>query len=197
MRIILVVMLVVVFTLGLSGIVLAAETDTIVVTATPVFLAIDNSPDTWTVNGCLIPAVGKEGDGKTRKNTTYYSNPLGDLDAPAAAQVVDGECQFTITNTSNVITDITVNFPDFAGGDFMINSNAGTNGVGTFGAWCWYSGMTYANKVIAKAAGSDPLIVSLAATTNKKFGIEVKTQTDAFLSATAMTSSVVIAVTEH
>lgn len=196
MRIGLVILIVLVFTIGLTGAVLAAETDTIVVTATPVFLSIDNSPDTWTINGCLIPAVGKEGDGKIRKNVTYYSNPLGDLDVPSAT-VVDEECQFTVTNTSNVITDITVNFPNFAGGDAMTNSNTGSNGATSFGAYSWYSGMTYANKVIAKASGSDILIGSLAATTNKKFGIEVKTQTGAFTSVTPMTSSVVIAVTEH
>jgi hypothetical protein len=196
MRIFLVIMLVAVFTLGLSGIVLAAETDTIVVTASPVFLAIDNSPDTWTVNGCLIPAVGKEGDGKIRKNTTYYSNPLGDWDVPSAV-VVDGECQFTITNTSNVHTDIAVNFPNFAGGDAMTNSNTGSNGATAFGAYGWYSGMTYTNKVILKASGSDVLLSNLGETTNKKFGMEVKTQTNAFTSPTAMTSSVVISVTEN
>lgn len=196
MRIGLVIILVMVFSFGLTGMVLAAETDTIVVTASPVFIAIDNSPDTWTVNGCLIPAVGKEGDGKIRKNTVYYSNPLGDWDVPSAT-VVDGECQFTITNTSNVGTDITINFPNFAGGDAMTNSNTGSNGATSFGAYSWYSGMTYTNKVVAKSSGSDLLISNLGATTNKKFGMEVKTQSNAFTSATAMTSSVVLSATEH
>lgn len=196
MRIVLVVMLVTIFSLGLTGMVLAADTDTIVVTANPVFISIDNNPDTWTINGCLIPAVGKEGDGKIRKSSTYYSNPLGDSDVPSAT-VQDSECQFTITNTSNVHTDITVNFPDFVGGDAMTNSNTGSNGATSFGAYGWYSGMTYANKVILKASGSDVLLSNLGETTNKKFGMEVKTQTNAFASATAMTSSVVISVTEN
>ena len=195
MRILLVFLLVIIFTLGLTGIALAADTATITVTANPVFVSISVSPSTWTING-VGPLVGKIGDGKIRKNIVYYANPLGDTTSPSAT-VVDGECNFTLTNTSNVITDITLNFPNFTGGDAMTNSNTGSNGATSFGAYGWYSGMIYSNKVIAKASGSDILMGSLGATTNKKFGMEVKTMSNTFTSATAMTSSVQVSAAEH
>ncbi len=61
------------------------------------------------------------GDGVTAKgfmapDTVYYSNPLGDATVPADP-VVDAGCRFTITNVSTIPIDLTVNFPDFAGGD--------------------------------------------------------------------------------
>lgn len=196
MRIILVFALVVVFAFGLTGIVLAADSDTIEVTANPVFISISVSPDTWTINDLLDPAVGKVGDGKVRYNTQYYANPLGDTTAPSAT-VLDAECNFTLTNTSNVHTDITLNFPNFAGGDAMTNSNTGSNGATSFGAYSWYSGLTYTNKVVSKATGSDVLISNLGETTNKKFGIEIKTQSGKFTSATAMTSTVDVSAVEN
>ena len=195
-KLILVIMLVVMMTLGLTGMALAATSDTITVTATPAFVGISNSPATWLINGINGAPADKVGDGKIRRNILYYANPLGDRTAPSAT-VLDAECQFTITNTSNVHTDISVNFPDFVGGDAMTNSNLGSNGVGAFGAYAWYSGMTYANKVIAKDTGSDILLSDLGEATNKKWGLEVKTQTGAWTDPTSMTSSVVVSAEEH
>jgi len=161
------------------------------VTATPAFIAISNAPGTWTVND--IVGVGTKG--VMTVDTVYYSNPLGDCTIPSDP-VVDGECRFTITNTSTVITDLTVNFPDHAGGDASTNSNLGTNDTTKFGAYTYCTGMTYSTgKVIAQSAASDPMKEDLAATTNILWGITYESQSDAWTSGTPMTSTVVITAT--
>jgi len=110
--------------------------------------------------------------------------------------VVDGECRFTITNTSSVATDLTVNFPHFTGGDAMQNSDDGIAGVGEFGAYSYCTGMTYSTgKVVAANSGSGVMKNALAATTNIKWGLTITTQTDVWTSGTSMTSTVVITAT--
>lgn len=165
----------------------AATSQNVTVSAVPAFIGISNTPSTWTINGIT-------GSGKISEDTVYYSNPLGDTTVPTAT-VVDGECQFTVTNTSTVATDITVNFPDHSGGDASTNSNTGANGASSFGAYSYYSGMTYASKVVAKASASDVLKDGLAATTDIKWGIEYESQSDAWSSGTTMSSTVTITAT--
>jgi len=161
------------------------------VTATPAFIGIANAPDNWTVND--IVGVGTKG--VMAVDTVYYSNPLGDCDVPSDP-VVDGECRFTITNTSTVITDLTVNFPDHAGGDASTNSDLGTNDTTKFGAYVYCTGMTYSSgKVVCKKAGSAAMKEDLAATTDIKWGITYESQSDAWTSPTPMTSTVTITAT--
>ena len=167
-----------------------AATDTVTVTATPSYLGIGNAPGTWTLNG-----IGG-GDSVIEPATTYYSNPLGDTTAPSTT-VLAGECRFTITNTSSVPTYVVIDISNFAGGsDEMTNSNGGTNGATSFGAFSWYEGMTYANKVVAQTTGSDNLTDNLAANTDLKWGMEVLTQTDAWTGGTSSTATITITVTE-
>jgi hypothetical protein len=170
--------------------VFAATSQNVTVTATPAYIAIANAPSTWTIND--VAGAG----GKTiAVNTQYYSNPLGDTTVPSDP-VVDGECRFTVTNTSSVAIDLTVNFPDHANGDASTNSNDGTNLLGTFGAYSYCTGMTYSSgKVLAKASGSSAMKSGLAATTNIKWGLAYKSQSNAWTSGTAMTSTVVITAT--
>lgn len=179
----------VVFVLTLLSVVpaMAATSDDVVVTATPEFIAITNSPATWTVNGIAGSSV-------ILVSTTYYSNPLGDTTTPSAT-VVDGECRFTVTNTSSVAIDLTVNFPNHAGGDASTNSDTGSGTATSFGAYGYYSGMTYSAKVIMKAAASAVLVDALAATTDIKWGIEYDSQDNAWTSGSDMTSTVTITAT--
>lgn len=178
---------------GLSIPALAATTAPITISAVPAYIALTVAPTTWTLNNIL-------GDGVTPKgliapNTIYYANPLGDATAPAGASVAIGECYFTITNTSTLTTDVFVNIPDFTGGSAtMANSNAGTNSATEFGAYAWYNGMTYANKVVAKASGSDAVKEDLAPTTNLLFGVEIKTRSNAWTGGTASTSVMVVSL---
>jgi len=171
---------------------MADTSQNVTVTATPSYIAIANAPGTWDVND--IVGVGNKGF--IAVDTVYYSNPLGDCTSPSDP-VVDGECRFTITNTSTIPTDLTVNFPDHTGGDASTNSDLGTNDTTKFGAYSYCTGMTYSTgKVIAKTTGSDPMKEDLAATTDIKWGLTYESQSDAWTSGTAMSSTVVITATE-
>ena len=166
----------------------AATSDTVLVTATPSFIGITVAPDTYEIGGAGV---------KILKATTYYANPLG-ATTPPSATVADGECDFTITNTSSVITNITVNFPDFASGDAMTNSDLGylANGANAFGVSGYVSGLAWpGGAVILKKAASTALISALGATTNKKFGWALLTKSADWTGGTAMTSTVVITAT--
>lgn len=180
--------LIVAITLPVS-IALAATAQDVTITATPAYIAIANAPATWTVNE-------ETGDSLLDVATEYWSNPLGDTTTPSDP-VVDSECRFTLTNTSSVITDLTVNFIHFTGGDAMQNSGTGSGGVGTFGAYSYCTGMTYSTgKVVADNAGSGVMKASLAATTNIKWGLSCDTQTDAWTSGGDMTATATITATE-
>jgi len=170
--------------------VFAATSDTVTVNATPAFIGMTVAPDTWDVNAIT-------GGGMVGINTTYYSNPLGDTTVPSDP-VVDGECRFTITNTSTIATNTTVNFADFVGGDAITNSDTGSNGATTFGAYSWNSGdTTYAtNRTVAQTVGSNYMHSNLAAATNIKFGLELTTQTNAWASGVMMQATVTITLTQ-
>lgn len=168
----------------------ALTSQDVTVTATPSYISIANDPATWSVGD-----VGAATTARILINTTYYSNPLGATTIPSDP-VVDGECRFTITNTSSVATDLTVNFIHFTGGDAMQNSGTGAGGVGTFGAYSYCTGMTYSTgKVIADNSGSGVMKDALAATTNIKWGVTCSTQTDVWTTGSAMTSTVTITAT--
>jgi hypothetical protein len=168
----------------------AATSADVSITGEPTYIAITGT-DSWTIN------LGTNGDGKIDIATTYYSNPLGCNLSPSDT-VVDGECKFTVTNaSSNVPLTLTVNIPNFTGGDAMANSNSGSGGVGTYGAYVYCTGMTYSSgKVVAKATGSAPLKTNFTDTT-LKWGITIATQTDVWTSPTAETTTATITATEY
>ena len=172
--------------------VLAADSQDVTITATPLYLAITNSPSTWTLNGIT-------GSGTIAPDTIYYSNPLGDT-TPPSATVVDGECRFTASCTAGATTcDLTVNSGDFSGGDAnMTNSDDGSNGATSYGGYSWYSGITYSSKVVMKTTGSSELYSSgLAGGNSLKWGAEIETQTDAWAGGDASTATMTITATEH
>jgi hypothetical protein len=165
-----------------------AATD-VTVTASPSYISFSSAPGTWTLNGIT-------GGGKIDENTTYYANPLGDTTQPSAT-VVDGECQFTWTNDSTVNIVITCNWGSFTGGDAtMTNSNTGSNGATTFGAYSWYSGMTYSSKVITKSSGSDALYTTSSPGEDKKWGSEITTRTDTWTGSGDSTATLSITAAE-
>jgi len=170
--------------------VLAATSATVTVNATPGYISMTVAPLSWDVNGIT-------GSGVISTNTVYYSNPLGDTLIPSNP-IVDGECLFTITNTASVATNITANWSDFANGDAMANSNTGNEGAATFGGYSWNSGdTTYAgNRTVAMTATSGYMHTNLAGTTNLKFGLTIRTQTNAWTSGTTMESTVTVVMTQ-
>lgn len=164
---------------------MAATEATVTVTATPEYIAMTNAPSSWTINNIT-------GTGVIQTNTTYYANPLGDT-TPPSATVSDTECQFTITNTSTVVTDVFIHWGSFTGGDAnMTNSDAGTNGATTYGAYSWHEGMTYASKVVCKSTGSVATEEDLAATTDLDWGVEILTRTDAWTGGSSSTASLTV-----
>lgn len=171
-----------------AGNALVLTSQNVDVTATPAFISISNAPSTWTINGIT-------GSGVIAPNTTYYSNPGGDTVSPTVGGATDGECRFTITNTSTVAINLTVLFPHHTGGDASTNSDAGTNGATSFGAKTYFTGQASAAWVVAKNTGSAVGKSALGAGVGIKWGLIYISQSNAWGSGTNMTSTVNITAT--
>ena len=172
---------------------LAATTAVVTVTGTPAYVAVTISPTTYTLNS------DNSGTSVIAINTTYYSNPLGGTTSPSAT-VVDGECDFTITNTASIATDLTGNMSDGSGGSNpMTNVNGATAGAASYAAYAYYSGETFASKVLLKSSGSTlgNFKSNLGATTNIKVGFQFATQTGAWTGGTGSTYTLTITSTAH
>jgi hypothetical protein len=194
-RILAILTLIVVMALTFVMPAMAATTAIVTITATPSFIGISIAQNTWTINGI-------DGNSLVVENTTYYSKATGatgDVTAPNNP-VVDGDCYFTMANTSTIVTDITANMADFTGGDASTNINTGyaNSGANTYGASTYISGAAWpAGVVILKSSGSSAMKTSLAAATALKFGIAIKMQSGAWGSPTAMTSTVTVTAAAH
>lgn len=172
---------------------LGATTAVVTVTYTPSYIAISISPTTWTIND-----VASAGGKTVLTSTTYYSNPLGDTTSPTVGGAVDGECLFTLTNTSSIITDIKVTSSNASGGsDAMTNGNTGSAGATSYGAKSYFTGQATGAWVISKSSGTDIAKASLAATTNIKCGMIIATQTGAWAGGTASTFTVTFGAAAH
>jgi hypothetical protein len=167
----------------------ASTSQNVTVTGAPSFIAITNTPSTWTING-----ASDNGSGYILPATTYYSNPVLGTASPGAT-VNDTVCEFTVSNASATVPmTLTVTWSAFTGGDAMINTNTGSANATAYGAYCWYSGMTYSGKVVAKTAGSS-LMKSSWSSATLKWGVEISTMTGAWTSGTAETSTITITAT--
>ena len=120
-------------------------------------------------------------------------NPLGDTVAPTATGALATECQFTVTNTSTVAISLTCTFPNHTGGDASINSDTDIPAATAFGARTYFTGQATAAWALAKATAPVVGYPSLAALTNIKFGFKYQSQTGAWTTGTAMSSTVTIA----
>lgn len=171
---------------------LAATTAVVTVTGTPSYIAITIAPTTFTINSLT-------GNSGMLINTTYYTNPLGDTTSPSAT-VVDGECEFTVTNTANIVTDLTGNMSDGSGGSNpMTNVNGATPGAASYSAYAYWSGETFSAKVLLKSSGSATgnFKSSLGATTNIKVGFQFATETGAWSGGVGSTYTLTITSTAH
>ena len=174
---------------------LAATTAVVTVTGTPAYISITISPTTYTINS------DTGGNSGMNINTTYYSNPLGGTTSPSAT-VVDGECDFTISNTSSVAADYTGNMSDGSGGsNAMTNVNGATPGAASYAAYAYYSGETFASKVLLKSSGSTLKNFSAAAgvtaAASLKVGFQFATQTGAWSGGVGSTYTLTITATVH
>ena len=182
---------------GLVGVMasptLAATTAVVTVTGTPAYISITIAPTTYTINS------DTGGNSGMNINTTYYSNPLGGATSPSAT-VVDGECDFTITNTCSVAADYTGNMSDGSGGsNAMTNVNGATPGAASYAAYAYYSGETFASKVLLKNSGSilGNFKSNVTAAASLKVGFQFATQTGAWSGGTGSTYTLTITATVH
>jgi hypothetical protein len=171
----------------------AASSQDVTVTAHPLYLSITESQLTWAINGIT-------GSGLINPNTTYYAKGSTNETTAPSATVLGTECYFNVTCGAGATTcDLTVTWGAFTGGGAaMTNSNGGGNGATTYGAYCWYEGLLYADKVIVKDAGSAKMYsTGLAAGNSLKWGVEIKTRTDDWSSGVDSTSHLIITATAH
>jgi hypothetical protein len=172
----------------------AATTAPVTVTQTFAFIGISNSASSYTLNS------DNSGTGLVAPSETYYSNPLGGMTAPSAT-VLDTECEWTMTNSSNIAIDLTANMADFAGaGVNSTNGNNGSGGVGAsaYGAYTYISGALLSAQVILKSSASSVMLSNmLPATTTKKWGIKFMTQTGAATGGGASTSVILVTATAY
>ena len=182
---------------GLVGVMasptLAATTAVVTVTGTPAYISISIAPTTYTINS------DTGGNSGMNISTTYYSNPLGGTTSPSAT-VVDGECDFTITNTCSVAADYTGNMSDGSGGsNAMTNVNGATPGAASYAAYAYYSGETFTSKVLLKSSGSTlgNFKSNVTAAASLKVGFQFATQTAAWSGGTGSTYTLTITATVH
>jgi hypothetical protein len=177
--------------IGIAVPVGAATTAPVTITQVFAFIGISNSAATYTLN------TDNSGTGKVAPSTTYYSNPLGSTTAPSTT-VADGECEWTLTNTSNIATDLTFTMSDFSGGsDNSTNVNGATPGATSYSCYTYISGVAIASAVLCKSSGSAVGLSNLGAATNKKWGIKLSTQTGLATGPTAATSTLLCTATAH
>lgn len=166
----------------------AATSQDVTVTGQPGFISISNAPATWVINSLT-------GNSIINVDTWYYANPVGDTTEPNVT-VADGDCNFTITNTSTIPVDLTVTMANFTGGDAMANSDVGTNEAAKYGACSYFSGDTWSSgNVTIKVSGSSVGKNALAALTNIKWGVALETQINAWTTGDNMTSTLTITAT--
>jgi hypothetical protein len=202
-------LLTILFVLAMLGVFaltnIAATTAGITVTSTPQFLAITISPSSYNFTG--VNGTGSSGAGGQGviPNNTYYSNPNTDTTAPTAAGALTGECDFTITNTSSVPTNLTVVAANFTAGSDQstnINSSIGntttTPGATSYEMQSYFTGQaTAAWTPCWNTVGGPASYSNLAATTNITFGLIYKDQTNAWTGGTAGQFTVTVYVSAH
>ncbi len=186
-------MVAVLLTVGLVTPMMGATSQNVTVTATPSYIAIANTPGTWTLNGV-------KGDAMILTDTIYYAigaAKASDTTAPGAT-VVDADCRFALTDTSSVNITLKVTMEDFAGGDAnMGNSEDGSNGATTYGSYSYYSGMTYADKKVVKEVANIGTTTAMYTSTvaggaDINWAVYVETQTDAWAGSGSSTSTLTI-----
>lgn len=166
----------------------AATSQDVTVTAQPKYISISLDNNTWTIGGLT-------GAGVIDPSTTYFSNPLGDTTSPSST-VVDGECRFSMTNTSSVHTNIKMHWHNFSGGDANMTNGSGTPGATAFAGFAYISGALYSAKVTVNATDVE-VIHDLGETTNKKFGLTIQTQTDAWTGGASSTATMTVSAEAH
>jgi hypothetical protein len=166
-RILYTLSIVIVLSLSSALPILAATTADITITATPTFLSISVDPTSY--------GFGTIAASSTPNSTTDH---------------------FTVTNSSNVITNhtIAVTSATWTGGVGWTHSDTATPGSDTVGMKANKGGTWGAGDVIVKSAAPNNIATSQAATTNYSFGLQLVAPT-AFTDGVQKSNTVRITVT--
>lgn len=186
----------------------AASSVDVYVYATPMILSLDATPSGWYINwadttdGHSGAAYDPWGDNRTRPDTLYFSNPLGDNLTPDVAvpgTVDDTGCLFTFTNNSGLPIDISCRMTDFVGGDQMVNGEGGytSSSDNVFGASGYVSGAAWDAGAVIFSYSDSTLVTDLADLGTIMWGVALKTQADAFNTPGTMTSTITCTAAEH
>ena len=97
--------------LGFSGLALAAISAEVNITATPSYVSITNSPDSWAI-------------GTITTTTDYWWN-----DTEPGFPLDDTNCTATITNTGSVDVNVTIQGFNWTGGDGWVLGDAGGDAI--------------------------------------------------------------------
>lgn len=188
-------MIAVLLTLGLVAPAMAAGalTQDVTVTATPSYISIANTPNTWTLNGV-------KGDGLIDIDDIYYAiGAAGTADTTGPGEtVLAADCRFALTDTSSVNITLKVTMEDFSGGsDPMANAESADNGEGTYSAYSYYVGMTYTDKKLVKEVANIGDVTAMYTSTTPGgadigWAVQVETQTDAWSGGTSSTATLTI-----
>ena len=125
--------------------------------------------------------------GTLATNTTYYANGS----APSNP-VVDGECTFTITNSSGGAVDITIKATDFTGGNGW-TLTSGAPGSDTTRMTAYYSGLNPASGVVLTTS-YQAFITALADSGTKKWDFKLESPS-AFTDGVSKSSTITVSAT--
>ena len=176
--------------IGMAIPVSAATTAVITVTNTTQYIAVTVSPTSYTLSGISSRGV--------LPSTTYYTNPGGQTTAPSST-VVDGECAFTMTNSSAIACDFVFAASNFtSGSDMSTNGNTGTAGATSYGCYTYVSGVLLASKVECSSSASGTGISNMAGSgATLKWGFQMNEQTNAWTGGTAGAFTVTATASAH
>lgn len=159
--------------------VFAATTQTVTVTATPEYVALTNSEDSWAV-------------GNVAESSTYWWTD--DSNAPADP-FVDGDMKSTITNTGSVAEDVDIKVAAFTGGVGWSISTDDSPGEDEVSLRAGITGTANEAGMVQVITTDEELVSDLAAAATKKWCMELETGT--FTDGVAKSGTVTLTASKH
>lgn len=157
----------------------AATSANVTVTATPTFIAMTLSENSWSLGAVL-------------ENTTYYWTADGLV---AAEPLVDGDMKATITNTGSVDETFNIKCANFTGGVGWTMSTDNTPGSNEVAIRAGVTGMANRAAMIQVITTDTELIHTLAAAATKMMCLELLTGT--FTDGAAKSGTLTVTAVQH
>jgi len=158
---------------------LAATTAEVTVTATPEYVAMTNSEDTWAV-------------GNVAESTTYWWTSD---DLAPAEPFIDGDMNSTITNAGSVAMDVDIKVAAFTGGVGWSISTDDSPGEDEVSLRAGITGTANEAAMVQVITTDEELVSDLAAAATKKWCMELETGT--FTDGVAKSGTVTLTASKH